>query len=378
LAGYICGEPRAYSDVDDPVFIKLEYLHWWFRAADTPPLVSTGPQASSGVLGQPGAGVLFGGDDISLHEHLGARVTVGTWFSTEEYCGLEVGYFFLATRRRNFDAVSAGDPLLARPFFNVLTGANDAAPIASLADPADPALVPLAGAVHVDLSSRLWGFDVNGLHNVCRGRGGRLDILCGFRHLSLDEGINVLEGLAVPLDAPLLNGTQFTILDRFSTLNTFYGLQAGARAEVRSGRWTAGASGKLAVGWTHEFVDVFGITTIRTQNEVFPFPGGSVFPGGILALPTNNGWRDQHRLTVVPELSVRVTYDIRDHFTVTLGYNFLFWSSVARPGDQIDPAVNPNQFAPTTVIAGPPSPVPLLRDTSFWAHGLTAGLEIRY
>ena len=74
---------------------------------------------------------------------------------------------------------------------------------------------------------------------------------------------------------------------------------------------------------------------------------------------------------------------VSEHWRVTLGYDLLWWNSVVRPGDQIDRAINTLQ-APG-ISGNPPSPlVGLARPAFFfnqddyWAHGLSAGLELRY
>jgi hypothetical protein len=65
----------------------------------------------------------------------------------------------------------------------------------------------------------------------------------------------------------------------------------------------------------------------------------------------------------------------------TVGYTLLYYSNVARPGDQINRALNPSQL-PTSqsavVATGAAQPSFLFRDTDFWAQGISFGLEFRY
>src|SRR5262249_52427039 len=66
-----------------------------------------------------------------------------------------------------------------------------------------------------------------------------------------------------------------------------------------------------------------------------------------------------------------------------VGYSFLYVSSVARPGDQIDPVINPNTSPAiggnfSGIPSSPPHPALNIRDTDFWAQGLTFALEFRY
>jgi hypothetical protein len=59
------------------------------------------------------------------------------------------------------------------------------------------------------------------------------------------------------------------------------------------------------------------------------------------------------------------------------GYDLLYWSRVARPGEQIDLAVNPTQLPPGT-LAGVARPIPTGRDTDLLLQGLTSGIELRW
>jgi hypothetical protein len=77
----------------------------------------------------------------------------------------------------------------------------------------------------------------------------------------------------------------------------------------------------------------------------------------------------------VPEVGLTVGYQCTDHWRVFGGYNFLYWSSVARAGEQIDPRVN----AFSTLIPGSPRvPAFPFHSEDFWAQGLTLGVEYRY
>jgi len=55
----------------------------------------------------------------------------------------------------------------------------------------------------------------------------------------------------------------------------------------------------------------------------------------------------------------------------------IYWSSVVRPGDQVDPVVNFSQLFGGPLV-GPAQPLPQFNRTDFFAHGLSFGLEFRY
>ena len=124
---------------------------------------------------------------------------------------------------------------------------------------------------------------------------------------------------------------------------------------------------KLALGSTHSRVAIDGTTTTTVPGTV-----PVTYAGGILAQPTNIGVYEQDFFSVMPELGVAVGYDLTCRLRVTCGYTILYWSKVARPGDQIDTELNPSQFPPGRLLVGAASAVRL-------AHHrlLGAGLERR-
>jgi hypothetical protein len=350
-------------------WVSGEYLLWWIRNSNLPPLVTASPLASAAVLGQPGTVVLFGGRTDN-EERSGGRFRAGFWLDDRQTFGLEGSYFFLGSRSVNFTAGSAGagSAVIGRPFFNALTGAEDAELVS----------VPgaLTGATAVSLSSRLQGAELNGICNLCCGCRGRVDLLAGFRFLELNEGLGIAEDLTVNPGVPVTGGTAFGVNDQFSTRNRFYGGQVGARAEFWSGNLFVNVRGTVALGGTDQVVDVAGSTVIAPPGRV-PTVGN----GGLLAQPTNSGHFTRDQFAVVPEVGINVGYQVTNYLRAFVGYTFLYWSDVVRPGDQIDRAVNPTQLplsAAAPVLTGPARPAPVLRDTDFWAQGISFGLEFRY
>ena len=174
--------------------------------------------------------------------------------------------------------------------------------------------------------------------------------------------------------APLIGGSEFVVHDGFSTHNQFYGGQLGLRGEMWMGRLFAVANAKVALGDCQQTVDISGFTQITT-------PAGAVTtqPGGLLALPSNSGHFFGDRFAVVPEGNLAVGYKVTEQLSVTIGYTFLYWSDVARPGNQIDRSINPAALP----ISGTPAvqtsrPAFSHQETDFWAQGLTFGMELRF
>jgi hypothetical protein len=61
-----------------------------------------------------------------------------------------------------------------------------------------------------------------------------------------------------------------------------------------------------------------------------------------------------------------------------VGYNFLYWSNVIRPGNQVDRVINPNLLPPANGLGGPNRPTFEFHGSDFWAQGVSFGLEFRY
>jgi hypothetical protein len=62
-----------------------------------------------------------------------------------------------------------------------------------------------------------------------------------------------------------------------------------------------------------------------------------------------------------------------------VGYSLIYWSSVARAGDQISLDVN-QTYLPRAFDdpEGPARPAFAWRDTDFWAQGINLGLDYRF
>jgi hypothetical protein len=159
------------------------------------------------------------------------------------------------------------------------------------------------------------------------------------------------------------------------TSSSFYGGQVGVEGRWQRDRLTLDGRAKLALGVTNHQLSVEGFQVVHTV----PDNATTGYVGGLLALRNNIGDRERDVFSVVPEVSVTVGYYVTDRLRATLGYNFLYWSHVVRPGDQIDPVLNVNQIPNFAKFPdNPDRPRPLFQSTDFWAHGITAGLEYRY
>jgi hypothetical protein len=233
------------------------------------------------------------------------------------------------------------------------------------------------GRLLVEQTSRLWGADLNVRSCINRTCVARSEWFAGYRHLNLREELRISEFLvAGPNDAPQPVGTRIFVQDEFRTRNRFHGGQVGYAVGRRWGRLDADARVSVALGVTAQELEITGSQQVLRPGQATP----TAFTGGLLAAGPNLGSFDNDEFSVVPEVTFNVGYLVTPTVRAYVGYNFLYWSNVARPGDQIDRVVDltfvPN--APVVPFSGVNRPQPLFRQTDFWAQGLQFGLELRW
>lgn len=353
------------------VWLRAEALYWWTKSSPLPiPIVTQGSLADSipGAIGQPGTSVLIGNQDVDFSGRGGGRFTLGFALDDAQTWGFEGSYFFLGTASVTQGVFSDGGPgsaLLAFPFINANSAAEDSTLIAS------PGF--FAGTARLTVTDFLQGFDANLLYNINNSGGVRFDLLGGFRYLNLQENLSfVTDSPNVFPNPPAF----FHTFDQFNASNNFYGGQIGGRISYDNTRIFMNATGKLALGSTFEMLSVNGGTTTNAG-------GFASAPGAYLSQPTNLGSQTVSQFAIIPEMNLNFGIRLNPWASFMVGYSFLYVSSVARPGDQLDRVINTTQAPAITgnfpgSLAGPARPALNIRDTDFWAQGLNFGLEFRY
>ncbi len=356
------------------VWAEADFMLWWMRGAALPPLVTTSPAGTpisqAGVLGNPTTTVLFGDSAVNDEVRAGGRVALGYWFDDAHTCGVEGDFFMLETRATHFAATSNGAPILARPFFDATTGLPSSERIAFPGD--------TTGSVQAsEGSTGLIGASLLARENLWCICGVQLDVLFGYRYLTFSDRLGVDENLTninpnnpnfIPVGANIL------VSDRFDTKNDLHALDVGLTGVWQGGPWTASMRGQLAVGYDHQVVEITGATT-ATVAGVPPV----VNSGGLLALGSNIGHHSRDDVSVVPQLDVKLAYQVTPNLTASLGYTFLYWGNVVRAADQIDQTINPSLLPPAvTPATGPIRPEFSFQRSYLWAQGLDFGFEFRF
>lgn len=350
-------------------WLKADALYWWTKSSPLPvPLVTTG---GAGVIGQGGT-VLIGNQDIELPGRPGGRFTLGFSPDPESSWGLEATYLFLGNANVGQGVSSDGSnqsAVLAFPFFNpTAVPVNSTLPVPR--EDASYIALPgsFAGRAGVNLNSFFQGAEANLVYNLSNSPAWRFDMLGGFRW------VNVQEVLTFTTDSPSTNGVPpfyYHTADQFSAQNNFYGGQLGARASFDNARLFFNGTAKLALGGTVETVRANGYTVADSFSAA----------GAYLTQPSNIGTQSQGRFAVVPEADLNFGIRLSPWASFTVGYSFLYVSSVARPGDQIDRVINPTQspaILGTGSVPNPARPALSVHDTDFWVQGLNFGFDLRF
>jgi hypothetical protein len=327
-------------------------------------LVTTG--GSTATLGSPGSRILFGGNDIDFDAVSGLRASFG--IAGVARFGLEATVF--ATQDQTVRLTSAGsNPVVGRPVINAVSGAESVQLVSSPS--------AFAGQVDISASSQFYG-EANGVASMHCGEFLSFDLLGGFRYLALKEDLQINQqtqvlGGGVGGFGPnvLQPSASALVTDTFRTTNQFFGGQLGAQLEYRRCNFFVTWVGKFAVGSTTQKADLSGVT----------MSGAGTTPGGLLVLPTNGGHHLQNRFSFVPEGAVTMGVQVTQGLRVYVGYNFIYWDDVVRPGALINRQVNP-ALVPTSPTfgagTGPAQPTFIFRRSDYWAQGINVGLALRF
>jgi hypothetical protein len=293
----------------------------------------------------------------------GVRVFAGGWFNADHTIGMDGSLFILGQQSTGFgisDRSGAGflvinEPLAGAPFNTQVSA---------------PGIE--SGSVAVGATTRFGGGDVNVLGNVYRCNGWTINLLGGYRYLQLDESLTITansnlfttttycDNLGNVL-ATAPPGSTVTMIDAFGTWNQFNGGQIGAQVQYLWRRLSVSGTAKLALGDTYEVVSINGNTTVS------PVGGTPVLLAGGNYATLQAGRYATNHFAFVPEAELKIGYQVFPCVRTTIGYDFLYLSRVVRPGNQID-----NSYDGVT------HPLVPMANSSFWAQGLTFGLQFSF
>lgn len=336
----------------DRWWVRADYLMWWIQGNRLPPLVTTGP--SAGIPGQPGTEVLFGDQSVDDDLRHGVRLTLGAWLDGCREWGLEGHYFYVGDARGGYQAASAGDPILARPFYDLQIDGPSSQLVAS------PGVVE--GQIRIDTSSDVNSAGLLLRRNWLRGCQGQVALLGGYRYFRLRESLSIDEHRL--LTDPFAAGATIQVQDNFAVQNDFHGGEIGLAAEVQRGRWSLDALTKLGLGGVRQRLDIGGATRVTTPLD--PLDNRNY---GLLTQPSNIGSYSGTEFAFLPELGVNLGYSVTSSLSLRAGYSLLWLTDALRTGDQIDLAIGD--------AGAVPHPQATMDTTSVCVQGINMGVEWR-
>jgi hypothetical protein len=382
----------------------IEYLQWWVKDAPLSiPLVSTGPISSThhGFLGgradvtSTDTTILYGapysnskGGNTSqpFPGFAGTRLTFGYSLGNERRYAFEASGFALQSQSAGYAAYSdpSGSPIINIPVYNTvsyspggrpggLPPSEDGLPASLPSDPNrfDGNAGVFMGGVKISNSLQLLGAEATGVMSLYRGSNWEVSGLVGARYLDLSEAFNLtFESQGV---SGLYRGAVGSASDTFETKNQFYGAMLGLRGRYSSGRLSVDVSGRVALGASHQTEYVAGG---YWQSRTTGFSAGQE---GVFAQPANAGRTSQESFAFVPDAQIKIGYAITPRLRATIGYDFLYYSNVLRPGDQLSHYIPKGQtFNQGGATPSTTSPARYSETTDFFAHGFSVGLEYRF
>ncbi|MBN1395460.1 MAG: BBP7 family outer membrane beta-barrel protein [Pirellulales bacterium] len=364
-------------------WLRADYLMWWTNGMELPPLVTTSPigtpVADAGVL--PAASVLYGDSTVCTRDRSGWRTTFGLWLDNCHTWGVEGDYFALGREATHYSQYSTGNPILARPFYDV-ENIKQNRELVSYPDAAE-------GTVSVDAKDYFNSAGVALSYNLCccDGCDGcdtcndscclpmlsccRSDLILGYRYYRYSDSILIAEDVRILEEGPTEN-YRLQVEDKFRARNVFHGSEIGLRNVIYRGRWSFEILTKIALGRTRQTVNIDG------QTIVTPPDSASVTrDGGVLAVRSNEGTYTNDEFTMIPQLGIDLGYQINENWRAYVGYNILYWACIVHASEQIDLNVDPRNIPE---VQDPALPFPEFpgKKSSFWAQGLNVGLEMRF
>lgn len=349
--------PKMYGSID--------YLLFNFRDGPCPPVIQHVPTNRFQVNLDPDAAQTIYGDGIRHHAFSGLHLNAGAWFT--DTFGVDGSFTGFETKSKNFFIESNGEPSIGR-FYTDVT--NSSRPLTYLvySDPDGSQ----SGSVLVTSPVRFWHADVNARTNGYSVFADRTDWLVGFRYADLRDGIYVRD-FTQRNDA---TRASLTGEDNFSATNQFYGGQVGFNSWYELGcGFTMDVTGKFAVGGLRRQAVIDGFTTERRNGVVV-----RTVPGDVLTQPTNIGSYSETHISIMPELMVKLGYQILPGVNVSVGYDIIAITGVTRAGSVIDYGVNPavNPYLTASAQSDARRPEFNFGGTDFWAQGMTLGVTFTY
>lgn len=323
-----CFEPKC----EKKFYFKADYLYWQIKEQNlADPIIFAGTTP------------VIGAEELEYQFVHGVKGTSG--WRLNDCWAWEISAFLLEQAEGNTGIGSQPDgaPELTALVRDPVTGAVTTLLVSA------PGLA--TGAVGVTTTSQLLGGESNLLHHIVRNDCWSLSMIGGIRYVALNEDVST----TISQQALGIAGTVF---DKFDTSNDFYGGQIGFQSILRKGKFYLSATGKVALGLTHQSLETVGNTITTVGGVTTATPVGTFTAGQVK--------RTEDELSFLPEGQLEFGYQISPGFSTHIGASFLYWDKAARPGDNFL-TVSRSLLSDSQII-----------DSGFWAQGFNAGFTFRY
>jgi hypothetical protein len=135
------------------------------------------------------------------------------------------------------------------------------------------------------------------------------------------------------------------------------------------------ANFKAAIGPNFQEVNSRGAAISMT-----PAGGTRTTVGGLLTGPDDQGSVHRTRVSVVPEVNLKLGCELAKCARMYVGYDGLYMQHFVRPGQQVSFTNTQTnlQVANSSTTIGVRQPIIQVRDQDVWVQGLNFGMEFRY
>ncbi|MDX1925563.1 MAG: BBP7 family outer membrane beta-barrel protein [Pirellulaceae bacterium] len=372
-----CGSGRCDTGCDSALisgcgnksteyWLNMESLLWFGQRRNSPPLITTANQGVLPVVGGQGVTTEVGGPDGTPTGLLtGYSLSGGRYLDACQKIAVGGRVFGIFQNSQTRTITSDGTTSVGIPFYNTTINAEDAYLVAF-----NTGVVPVSsGTVSARMDLNMIGAEASGYFLLGRSNDHRVDLVSGYTYNKLKDSTTVGSITTDQFTGNLIpDGTTFTTSDLFEAENNFHGAHIGMLSSVVHKRITLSTLAKVSFGSMNQTASVRGFT-------IQDFNGTASFPGGVLTQQSNIVEFSRNTFAFLPEMRVKMGYSLSECIQLNVGYSFMYWSSVALSGNQIDHSVDFSQ-----ALGGAASTRPAFSfvDSGYWMHGIDLGLSMTY
>lgn len=345
-----------------------EYLYWWVKNSpiDVPLITENNNPMALGIITEPGTKIIFGqGSNINTFNFgafNGGRITVGGWIDPCYTFGLEASSFGLSKQKSSYSASSVNNRVTINvPFYSTQSSFFSTQPTENVL------INRLPTTINVSNTMQPSSFQLSGLYNLKDKIQFPLVFILGMRYININEDLNLTASI---YNTPLVPNSIVNVEDNFSTKNDFYGIQLGGRSHFTYCHLIFDTSITVAIGKIYQTLVVDGQTTINNRVIIQPI--------GLFSEPTISGTHRNNEFGLLPELSLKIGYEINRYICPYFAYNFIYLNNIIQPGKQIDRNINQSQnplLGGTGVLSGAAAPVAKFNNSNLWMQGVSAGIQ---